>query len=880
MKTLQFLGVLALAFAGCTNTLDDGVPRLYACDRAEGLDSCPSGWRCGLSGSCQDPTQALPYACETSADCSASWHCGPERLCFDRAAATDRSCRATLEATPDAGDCAPGWRCGKETRGEVCHPLDAGAAYLCSSDTDCEATWRCGPEGACVDVATQGLRAGEVTFSAAKVSPLLPNQVDLLQVRLVGGGDVGSFGKNRLVFAVNGTLTVVTNSAELSFPHEASRESTPLLRPGHAMADTEEHLLVSDSSGVVDYSNAFDGGTALLVAGPANAELRYAPPFSSTSGANAQEELAAFSGTTIAICGRGSSSLNACDPTVFPSSTLPSPINDVASVDEYLQRRSVLAATNAGLFFAPRLGSFLALDGGTVSGPVWRRAALTGLSGACSPSPTPINRLFSEPESQLLAVTTDQDRLISVFKRPLTPQNTDECDVLDFDPEYGPCAACGPGEVLLKFGMSVSRVAVCQRGDEDGGSAVVAYRHGSDDGGCSLDPVALPLGVSRGYQMSEQTPGTQGIDSVGVPHRCPLGECETMLSSTAPDRVAGGPGVLALFRDDVDSANGPQSQLGGLSSPLGIRRAQYSTIYVAGSVTENPDWMISSTGRSATQGDQSMSVMPLNRKFNSNEIDPPPYAFFNRSSDLLPSVGGSTGVLIDASGTKAFSTITTDAEGVPWLIVGAGDRIWAADSRLLSEDAGIRTIGIKAVPSPSADIQALVFAPFDRGDAGTGPLLQGYTVEQQRLFRVVVHTPTLWLTDEIRLAETDTVPVSVWMENGRGRVGTTDGRVFGLPVPVAISTSIPEAPLPTVLNYGSLCGQAFALSSSALYRLALETPPLGTWQRVSLESAFAGLDAYGPHWAATIHEARVGNQEHLYLFSQTGLTIELVATCP
>jgi hypothetical protein len=55
---------------------------------------------------------------------------------------------------------------------------------------------------------------------------------------------------------------------------------------------------------------------------------------------------------------------------------------------------------------------------------------------------------------------------------------------------------------------------------------------------------------------------------------------------------------------------------------------------------------------------------------------------------------------------------------------------------------------------------------------------------------------------------------------------------------------------------------------------------LGTWQRVSLESAFTGLDAFGPHWSATLHKARVGNEEHLYLFSHTGLALELVATCP
>lgn len=87
--TLRLTLLLLLSLAGCKNALDTAAPRLYACDRAEGLNSCPGGWRCGLSGFCQDPAQALPYACESSDDCSPTWHCGAERLCYDRAAAVD-----------------------------------------------------------------------------------------------------------------------------------------------------------------------------------------------------------------------------------------------------------------------------------------------------------------------------------------------------------------------------------------------------------------------------------------------------------------------------------------------------------------------------------------------------------------------------------------------------------------------------------------------------------------------------------------------------------------------------------------------------------------------------------------------------------------------
>lgn len=883
--TLRLFGLLALWLTGCTNGLVDEVPRLYACDRAEGLDACPGRWRCGLAGYCQNPDQALPYACETAADCSTTWHCGTERVCYDRAAAQDRSCRTSSESIPDGGDCAPGWRCGREVRGQVCHPLDAGAAYLCVSDSDCEATWRCGPEGACVDVAAQGLRPGEVNFTMAKVSPLLPTGVELLQVSGVRLTPNTGFIPNRMVFAADGGLHVVTNSASRSWPFSFTRDSIALVRPAHGLVELERHLLVSDSSGLTDYRGMLDGGAPVPLPFPSlsNAEFRYA--FASSQ---AEEELAAFSGTTIGLCGRdGGSTLSACDPSTLQLATLPAPITDVVFVDDRFGRRSALAATTAGPWFAPRSGSsFLGLDGGPTNAPIWRRMALPGLSDACAPTPTPIDRLSYDAEKRLLTAVTDQNRKVSVFTRLLTPQNTNACASLEFKPAYGPCAACGPGEVLVKTGTPSVTIAdptvlaLCQRSAADGGTLVVGYRHLSFDGGCSLAQVSLPPSVSRGYQVSAQTDGLQGLDAVGTPRWCPLPGCETMLCATAPDRIAGGPGLLGTYNDDfIDDSAQFQTPPSGLSSPLGMRVANFTNLYIAGSVTENPDWMISSTGRQGTQGDQSLAVQPMFRKLNSAVSEAIlPLAVFTRSADLLPSAG-MRGTLIDASNTKSFSTIATDAQGTPWLIVGAGDRIWATDSRLLGEDAGVRTIGIKAVPLASADIQSLAFAAFDRGDAGTGPLLDGYTVEQQRLFRVVVHSPTLWLTDELRLGETTAVAIAVWMDGKRGRVGTSDGRVFGLPVPVLISRPIPEL-MPTVLNYSSLCGQAFALSSSALYRLSLETPPLGTWKRVSLESAYPGLDAFGSHWAAAVHRARVGNTEHLYLFSQTGLTIELVATCP
>jgi hypothetical protein len=385
--------------------------------------------------------------------------------------------------------------------------------------------------------------------------------------------------------------------------------------------------------------------------------------------------------------------------------------------------------------------------------------------------------------------------------------------------------------------------------------------------------------MTEGYQVSRVTVGPQGVDSFGNPRRCPDTECEALLFDRAPDRIAGGPALLGVHNDDSVSDLNHTAQPSGLSTELGIQRVSYPILYVAGSVADEPDWMIGSSGRGGTMGDQSMVIQSMKRRLVDDVVEPP-FAVLARSGDLLPKVDFGAMGLIDASATKAFGSITKDADGKPWLIIGAGDRIWAEDSRLIGEDAGTRSISVKAVPLSSAEIQSIAFAAYDRADAGTGPLLEGYTVAQNRLFRVRVHSAQLWLPDEIRIGESGIIPVAVWIEGNRGRVGTSDGRVFGLPIPVPLSPVIPEAPLPTVLNYGSLCGQGFALSPTALYRLKSDPQqPLGNWERVSLESASPGLDTAAPHWSRNMHKARVGNVEHLYLFSETGIAIKLSATC-
>jgi len=194
----------------------------------------------------------------------------------------------------------------------------------------------------------------------------------------------------------------------------------------------------------------------------AGAELRYAPALVQFGTPVSDEELASFSGATVGLCGRGVA-LRVCDPLAFQFATLPAPVKDVAFVDAVLDRRSALAATTAGPYFAPRLGAFIALDGGVATAPAWRPMALPGLSDACATTPAPIDRLFYDDVRRMLAATTDQDRRLSVFRRPFTEQTTNACAALAFDPAYGPCAACGPASCCSSWAATRPRATLTPR---------------------------------------------------------------------------------------------------------------------------------------------------------------------------------------------------------------------------------------------------------------------------------------------------------------------------------------------------------------------------------------------------------------------------------
>ncbi len=868
---MRRLGALVLlAAAGCTSSLDSQAPRFYRCQR-DGGPSCPAGWTCGLSGYCQDPAVGARVECNDSSDCTGGWHCGVARVCYDRAAAEAISCAPEREATPDAGDCAPTWRCGLAG---TCHPRDAGRPYACQSDSDCEAQWRCGPERACVDVSLQALTPAAPALEVERASPLLPAQVEAASVYypiLITGNQ--AFGE--LAYAADGGLTTFT--ADNQLPPNYSRMSIPLPRPLHALLAHGVGRFGTDSAGLWRYDDALlkTGSPQLLSATLANAELRFGEGYQTGNGMTLAPAAAAFKGGTTGVLAAD----GGFDLTALPNGLT---ANDLTFTNPATtlfggSRTSLLAATGGGLYYAPRSSAYVGTDGGTSATPAWRRAGLVELPGsACADaSPPAVDRVKFFPRSDLLAlVVAGKLHVFRALAPPALPPAG--CWDLPFKALYTGCDACGAGEQLFTFGQEQWRTTgalqpvetVCRTA----AGRFVRYVHPVESGACALTPAPMLEGLAKAFTPSSATVQPSGVSSTGAFFSSSASDARTYPERLPIEYVSGGPAALFTSGPPVTSGNG--TVRGAFTPGLGLMPFSIDGVIGAtgmGSVEQRPELMLVPNG-GGTLADLAVYVEPTVDYLAASGRTV--LGRLDRSDDLV--LRNQAGVGNSGTVYRAHAVQVPASDGRPWLVIGASDRIWATDEPLAA-DAGTRAVGIKTVPLPYAAIGSLTMgAPAARADGGTTALLEGYAVAQLRLFRVVAQTKDYWRSDEIVLPG-QAAPLKVWLEGERARVGTTDGRVFGLPVPVVLTRSLPNPPLPQVLDYAQLCGQGFALARDGLYRLrAAPGEVLGSWERVPLDSV-PGYDSASVVFRR-LHVAREGGKDFAWLFSEGTLVLRVSCT--
>jgi hypothetical protein len=191
----------------------------------------------------------------------------------------------------------------------------------------------------------------------------------------------------------------------------------------------------------------------------------------------------------------------------------------------------------------------------------------------------------------------------------------------------------------------------------------------------------------------------------------------------------------------------------------------------------------------------------------------------------------------------------------------------AFDALLSGELGRDRQLQVRVVPNPRAAILS-----FDRDPSppDAGSMLEGYAVAQARLYRITAETVARWISTEVELNVPRGEPRAVWMDQGRGRAGLGDGRVFSLPSRVLVAPQLPEL-LPQASSFAFACGHAFALGRRGLYRLDTSGgAPVGTWTQVNLDAVVAGAAA-DPGWeGGRLHAVNEPQERSLYVFTAHG----------
>ncbi|MBL8921645.1 MAG: hypothetical protein JNJ54_22480 [Myxococcaceae bacterium] len=714
------------------------------------------------------------YACARDAgvgadggtdQCSAGFRCGLDGYCFDPDAGEPRACEGPL-------DCSTGWRCGLAVNGVgACQRVGVPAPYPCLDDSWCEGGWRCGPGGVCLEATNDALLAPPGRARPASILSPAP---------------------------------------------------FPLRGFGAAMTDNGEWQAIALGPGAVQ----------VLTVGQREFWARRLPIDGGL--------FAVRSGDVLAVADdRGSTQVGpiigqdvSLAPVAFPGFR---PTGLVLSPGYKPHWRPNLPAPGLLIAWTPSRFAAWNLDGHALE-PL---PAPPGATAAIDTWRTPITRGPRE-ESRLVAATSQ-----GLFEL-----------IRDGDGGWTPLPSS------RKCGAPIAARYV-ETGEEDGGEDAGALQRGNSppavaalfqaqDGGtpCGVlyDRLAdggVEAAVEAEVCDSESTatglrPADEQLSGVWVQCRAPGGtvrevglcrstNCPASAAPAAQERARASARDSDVIVDELGFT--ARQQFKTLERPLfgsgvGTWGVERDTLV---SVTRGADGGLEVLGRRAA-GDGGLVRF----------TDVAGVGFVRASGDdgvqPLTNVVGWPGVRVLANGEirtgdeQALARVDpirplegdVTAVGRPegdggFLYVSSFDALFAGP---INPEA---PMALRLVPASRSAITSLAAAPGPVSLPDGGVVQRwGYLVAQGRLFRFESRN-RVWRSDEIELPE---LAVSVWFDGVRGRVGTSTGRVFGLPTRVPLSEPLAGA----ATSYASLCGHAFAATPAGVFTLERPDAGLATWR--------------------------------------------------
>lgn len=677
---------------------------------------------------------------------------------------------------PDAGepracegplDCSTGWRCGLRVNAVgACQPIGVGAAYPCVDDSWCESGWRCGPAGVCLDATNDALVA-----PSGRAGPAVTVSPAPFEVRGLGAGVLEDDEWQVISLAPSAAQVLHVGPREVW----AQRLSVD---GGLFAVRARDVIAIADDRGTTFLGPITSQGALLApIAFPGFRPTGLAVSPDYKQGNVPQPELLiAWSPTSFAAWNLGSANLEPLGP----------PPGAVAAMDWWPTPTSRTERSMSRLVAATRQGVFELVRGDT-----WRPLPRGKCETQFANTPSDVRYLGHDRVTPLVgALFTAGDGgapcgtlygRLSDGGLEVTAEDT----------------VCEPGATATGLRLT----------DSDGTRIWIQCR--AADG--LLSEVALCAAMPCVASQASPAPGRARaraadvdviIDELGFTVRQQLKDIERPVFGSSVGtfgverdqlvsvtRGADGGLELVARRPATDDGGRPTTELASFThlSSFGFARAPHA----GADERELPLMQVA--------GWPGLRVLPTGEIRAAD--DPTPVASFQ---PIRPLEGDLTAV-----GRK-------EPDG-GFLYVSSFDALFAGPINATAPMA------LRLVPASRSAITSLAAAPGPETLPDGGVVQRwGYVVAQGRLFRFESRN-RVWRSDEIELPE---LAVTVWFDGRRARVGTSTGRVFGLPTRVPLSEPLPG----TASAFVSVCGHAFTATSAGVFTLERSDAGLATWR--------------------------------------------------
>lgn len=768
-----------------------------------------------------------------------------------------------------------------------CFNPDIGLPFVCTTDEQCAQGWRCGLEGRCVDSRAEALRADA---QAGALSKVLVSPAPGPAPELFSSGDQVkplAFEDAYQLFAEvkDGGLETVMLFANWQPQFDAGhgpavRSFLPLTtQPVSSLgvAGTRAYLLDRAGLGVFDWS--LDGGA-----------LRRA-----TGGGSLRGQMRVYGHAPndvgpARVFGIEARSYWVYDPDgdLVQTSTIRGmdggalALYDVVAGDEqqgnanYYDLGFLLAATEEGLY-----GAYF--DGGTLPAPAsWAPAQFRGFPNAQCPPQVGAPALRATrldswgPHEQNFFYRT-----LLLWGAPIAGSADaglhEPLGLMEYS-GYPPINACGFGNNFFGFGVCSG----CPEGDKLVDAISVRSSFNSIDA-TAITFCRAPNGSQRAYRITTRldvcTREEQSFEDADAftlpttPSHVPMGTTTQLGARGQRWSVTGSTSSpLTLDMHPAPLFKNNQELWGIASVSKGFAQTAFAHLQVDGV------GLVRSGGAPRAKANN-VEVFPAGTVegnlrwafdnsylWNFNGSDPRPVASFS-ASVLDPQN--------QSSSTPRVAVLARTSDGGTSLVAAFSDKIAAADLTAALGDGGAPELALKFSPRPFSPIRSLTaLLPTQQADGG-GSYVSGYALTETGLFFFAASSEQRWRAQEVIISGDE--PLEVWADRAAGRIGFADGTVVSLPSRVLLANGLPNGE--RALDFAQLCGQPFAISGSALYRLGGADGGAADWELEALPISLSGTTPL----VSEVPAAKLwSDRDELYVSTRFGEVVRIrpVSPCP